>query len=59
MKEDTIIRIRKALIRSNLSLVARKTGLSTRQVRNIRDGVTANPRWDTMLKLARCLEVPE
>lgn len=58
MPPDILQRIRKALKGANLSHVARETNMTVRQVRNIRDGVTKGPRWDTVTRLAKHLKLP-
>lgn len=56
-KLDTMGRIREALHKANLTHVHQATGLTIQQVRNIRDGVSTDPRWSTVQKLAEHLDL--
>lgn len=56
--KDALSLIRLALVGQNLSAISREAGMTVRQVRNIRDGVTKRPRWDTMQALSRILKIP-
>ena len=54
---DTLTKIRKALQSVDPKDVAFTTGLTTRQIKNIRDDHSANPTWSTMTAIAAFLKI--
>ena len=57
-KADIMDRIRAALHEANLTHTSNDTSLTVQQVRNIRDGVSKDPRLSTVRALAKYLELP-
>ena len=51
--------IRSRLRAANISHVSRATGLSYNTVRNVRDGIQANPTMRVMEALSRHLQIQE
>lgn len=53
----TVNQIRRALADRRLSVVSKATGIHYNTLRDIRDGITSDPRHGTVLVISKYLEV--